>query len=327
MNEAISRSHDTHSGDPKREILVEKYFDRTETQKEADGFSYTLIEFKPKSSEIEDIIKKLQFYLFGGNGNISAQERRDYPNLYDEELLRIWEMDKRIRTNLEEATTKSAEAIELIDKLLKSVAGFSLLDCFSHTFYGEQMALRARTSIEQHDTDVEKRVVQLLQNKDRGRWMLSQLSPYTPYFGTVFTRNQTISEACKDSSPKAELKMVPVTKNTEFNAQLKNAPPGMEWWRLMHREIYSQKAEMLVACILNQDWENREVQLSENYSADAIRKAKGQPIYSGQALDGWTIPPLGETIADSADAVLVTGKEFFEHGVIKFIVPNQRKRK
>ncbi|MDO8499223.1 MAG: hypothetical protein Q7S66_01015 [bacterium] len=301
------------------EQFIEQHFSRREEVKEVNGLKYRLIEFRPESQEVRDLVKHLQFFLFGGNGNVTGQ-KKIFPHYFEEWLEKMRTMDELIQNDPDKAVEETRKAIALVDGLLRSIGKESIIQYFTHTIYGENNAYATRASMEK-GANMERVVASQLNSPSKERWILSQLSPYTPSVGIVFLKTNLAEQPAyeqmfDEGTLKLEERGVHLVPFERKDGWATNKEMSMEMWRRLHALAYQRIGN------LQEPIDSDGVPLNRDGDTDGFSVMKEHiPVYSGTAQNGWTMPAIGEKMVDITDMALVTGKEFHEEGVFKFIIP------
>lgn len=311
------------------ESFIKSYFSKTEKKIEKDGLKYNLIEFRPKNEKVKEWVKEKTFYLFAGNGNTNADKSipKEARQKYWKDTSADWlKRLKALKENPQKIIAKVEESLNFIDGLLKSIGKESSLNYYTSAFCGENGAYAARKMMESGE-DMEKKTAEMI-NQEKELWVTSQLSPYTPYISTLFLRRDIsemkdwkneFEEAHKNLVGKDRLefkKMEINEKGTIYNAQ--HSGNIVDAWRELHKLAYSKKTELYRPEIVSHIDSAREPVL-DNVYAFSLTKHKDMAVYSGSAGFGWAVPARGK-IFDITDFAMVTGKEFYDEGVIKFMV-------
>ena len=341
----------------KSEDFIEQNFSRTEKEVEFEGLKYKLIEFCPKNKEVKEWILDREFYLFGGSGNIAnalgdlsgtGEDEREHLKDIKEKYSKEWILDCQkmaglLKNNYEEVAVKTEEAIGLIDGFLKSMDKNSLTDYYTSAFYGENKAFVMKDLMENGE-DMEKITAGKLNDENKGLWVNSQLSPYTPYVSMMFLRKdiyqmeewKTIFEEAYDKLQERQNKNVHIEFNKLSHDKisesiieeiksgdkiLKRLFP-MDMWRDLHSLIYTKHSDIYRPIrvefdnLFNQEFSNP---IGDNRYAFSLM-SKDKNFYSGSAGDGWSIPASDNKMSDIIDFTMITGKEFHQDGVFKFMM-------
>ena len=341
----------------KSEDFIEQNFSRTEKEVEFEGLKYKLIKFCPKNKEVKEWILDREFYLFGGSGNIAnalgdlsgtGEDEKEHLKDIKEKYSKEWILDCQkmaglLKNNYEEVAVKTEEAIGLIDGFLKSMDKNSLTDYYTSAFYGENKAFVMKDLMENGE-DMEKITAGKLNDENKGLWVNSQLSPYTPYVSMMFLRKdiyqmeewKTIFEEAYDKLQERQNKNVHIEFNKLSHDKisesiieeiksgdkiLKRLFP-MDMWRDLHSLIYTKYSDIYRPIrvefdnLFNQEFSNP---IGDNRYAFSLM-SKDKNFYSGSAGDGWSIPASDNKMSDIIDFTMITGKEFHQDGVFKFMM-------
>ena len=337
------------------EKFIEQNFSRTEKEIEFEGLKYKLIEFSPKDKEVREWVLDRRFYLFGGSGNttqslgnLSELETNDKKYLKDveEKYTNEWsedcsKMHDLLENDYKEVISKTEEALGLVNGFLKTIGKDSLAGYYTSALYGEHKAFIMRDLMEKGE-DMEKITAEKLNDTNKGLWMSFQLSPYTPYASTIFLRKDLdqmedwkimfekaydelqkngrieFHKLCPDKIEKL-LKIVAETRGGvgEFNGFL------MDIWRSLHNLVYAKHSDIYrpekveFDTIFNQEFSDY---IGDNRNAFSLMKLKDKTLSSGSAGNGWTVPASDKCkLSDITDFAMVTGKEFHQDGVFKFM--------
>ncbi len=348
----------------KSENFIEQNFSRTEKEVEFEGLKYKLIEFCPKNKEVKEWILDRKFYLFGGSGNMSRsvgntaeveENKKEHLEDIKEKYSKEWvsdcqKMSNLLENNYEEVVVKTEEAIGLIEGFLKSMNKDSLASYYTSSLYGEHKAFVMKDLMEKGE-DMEKITAERLNSINEGLWVNSQLSPYTPYVSVEFLRKdinqmegwKIIFEKAYDKLQEQQNKNVHIkfnklnydkiseliTKEIESgNEFLKRLFP-MDIWRDLHSLIYAKHSDVYRPVrvefdnLFNQEFSNH---IEDNRYAFSLM-SKDKNFYSGSAGDGWSIPASDDKISDMTDFTMITGKEFHQDGVFKFMMIEHNENK
>ncbi|MCK5122626.1 MAG: hypothetical protein KAQ87_00525 [Candidatus Pacebacteria bacterium] len=341
----------------KSEDFIEQNFLKTEEEIEFEGLKYKLIEFCPKSKEVKEWILDRKFYLFGGSGNVSRsigdlseveENKKEYIEDVREKYSKEWISDCQkmaglLESNYEEVAIRTEEAIGLIEGFLKSMNKDSLASYYTSSLYGEHKAFIMKDLMEKGE-DMEKITAGKLNDTNEGLWINSQLSPYTPYVSMVFLRRnicqmeewKTVFEESYNKLQEQQNKNVHIELNKlsydkisesiieeieSGNEFFKRLFP-MDMWRDLHALIYAKHGDIYRPIrvkfdnLLNQEFSNP---IGDNRYAFSLMN-KDKDFYSGSAGDGWSVPASDNKMSDITDFAMVTGKEFHQDGVFKFMV-------
>ncbi len=313
------------------EVFVNRYFSKTEKKVEKEGLRYKLIEFRPQNKEVKEWVRDRTFYLFGGNGNTAADKSipKEVEQKYDEEISAKWKkMHDALNKNPEQVISKVEESLNLVDGLLKSIGKESLINYYTSTLRGENGAYAAREMMKNGEDMVEKTAEKI--NRKKELWVTSQVSPYTPYISTLFLRRDIskmkeweneFDESYKNLVGKDRLEFRKMKIDEEDiikRAQHPNQLFALDIWRNLQALAYSRKTDLYSPEIISH-FDSYRAQVSDNKYGFSLMKHNDMAIYSGSAGFGWTVPARSK-ISDITDFAMVTGKEFYEDGVFKFMV-------
>lgn len=311
------------------EDFIKRCFSRTEKIVEKEGLRYKLIEFRPQNEEVKNWVREKSFFLFEGNGNIFADKSvpREFQQKYLEEVSANWKkMYGALKENPRQVVAKIEEAINFIDGLLKSIGKESSVNYYTSALRGENGAYAARKMMENGE-DMEKKTAEMI-DKKRELWVASQLSPYTPYISTLFLRRDIsemqdwkneFEEAHRNLVGKDRLEFKKMEINEEdIIKEAQNPGLGLDAWRYLQTLAYSKKAELYRPEKISHIDSYSEPVL-DNIYAFSLMKHKDMAIYSGSAGFGWAVPARSK-ISDITDFAMVTGKEFYDEGVLKFMI-------
>lgn len=325
------------------EKFIEDNFERTERENEKEGIKYKLIEFRPKNEEIKKFVIDSQFYLFGGNGQAGNRNYRGIEKSKSEEEYDKWwindnkKMNDMAENDFDKLLKKTEESLVMIEGFIKSIGKESLAGYYSSALYGEANALYAKEMMEKGENMEEKTAEYL--NKKRTLCFNSQLSTYTPYISTLFIRKDISEmEECKDIfdeayenlkelNGKKDNKIVfdnLITDEKEIKGLIKYDNLPVDKRRHLHELIYS-KMYSLERAIL-ETWDDlfnkkdfRYIESNRYKDAFSLMKFKEKNLYNGQAGVGWDLPAISE-LKNITDFAMITGKEFYEDGVVRFMV-------
>ncbi len=323
------------------EEFIENNFTRTEKEEEKEGVKYKLIEFRPNNEEIKKFVKDSQFYLFGGSGQASNRNYHGIEKSKSEEEYNKWwladikTMQEMVENDFDGLVVRTEKSLAMIDGFIKSIGKESLADYYSSALYGEGNALYAKEMMEKGE-DAESKTIEFL-NKKKGLCLNSQLSPYNPYISTLFLRKDIsemeeykniFAEKYKDlgeTGGKGEIKFEKlIVDNKHLKNNLMENDLPVDQRRKLHKLIYAQVYDLSVPV---KEWyddfskkiEHEELIAQENTRLFSLMKFKDKNLYSGSAGIGWDVPAVGK-IKDITDFAMVTGKEFYEEGVVRFMV-------
>lgn len=309
----VSESEPT---DPAQELLqnpdlfIEKYFDRIEEKRQEGEMKYKLIEYKPKTPEIAQLIKDLQFFMFGGNGN-TTRERNDFPEFQEDENQQWNKLNEILEQHPEQALKDTKKALLFLSTLLQKVAGVDLINCFSHAFFGEKGSQNLRKATQERGAKAEDQIPMILNRPPQELWITSQLSPYTPWTGTIFMGRKRITQNI-DVSPNATPKKLTL-REAEIESVKEPGKLRVERIRRLQRLAYQENHDLYCT----PDF----YETNSKTTHATIDNSGEKIIYSGNADDGWGLKPNCDRLYKIVDVALVTGKEFFEEGRVRFIVP------
>lgn len=235
-------------------------------------------------------------------------------------------MYEALKENPHQVVAKIEETLNFIDGFLKSIGKESLVNYHTSALCGENGAYAAKKMMENGE-DMEKKTAEMI-DKKKELWVTSQLSPYTPYISTLFLRRDIsemkewkneFEEAHKNLVGKDHLEFEKMEINEE-DAIKRAQNPGfaLDAWRELHKLAYSKKAELYRPIIVSHIDSYREPIFDNKYDF-SLMKHKDMAVYSGSAGFGWMVPARSK-ISDITDFAMVTGKEFYDEGVIKFMV-------
>lgn len=311
------------------EDFIKRCFSRTEKIVEKEGLRYKLIEFHPQNGEVEEWVKDRVFYLFGGNGNTCADKGipKEDQQKYFEEISANWKkMYGALKENPAQVIAKVEEALNFIDGFLKSIGKESSVNYYTSALCGEQGAYAAKKMMENGE-DMEEKTSEMIDQK-KELWVTSQLSPYTPYISTLFLRRDIsemeewkneFDESYKNLVGKDRLEFRKMHIDEEVAIkEAQNSGFILDAWRNLQALAYSRKDDLYRPETISYFDSYREPVSDDKY-AFSLMKFKNKAIYSGSAGFGWTVPARSK-ISDITDLAMVTGKEFYDEGVFKFMV-------
>ncbi len=326
------------------EEFIENNFIRTEKRVEKEGLRYNLIEFRPKSEEIKEWIKKRTHYLFCGNGNYSGDKSlpkelknsvSDDSQKYSNETVFGNKLKNELKENPHEVMVKFEQAINSINGFLKSIGKENLAGYYTSTICGENGAYAAKKMMENGE-DMEEKTAEIISQK-KGLWIMSQLSTYAPYISTLFLRRDIsemdewkneVEESYKNLIGDSRLEFDKLNVDEKEIMEIAKRPSklGVSALRDLHSLVYSKQCEIYKPVIVNKGLPNKYGECEElsrligqDRFAFSLMKDKNRNIYSGDAGIGWTIPEKGK-VSDITDFAMITGKEFYEDGVVKFMI-------
>lgn len=326
------------------EKFIEDNFEKTEREVEKEGLKYKMIEFRPKSEEIKEWIKKRAHYLFCGNGNVSGDQ--SIPKEFRNSLLDDWQkyakeigfgdkLKNELKENPHEVMVKVKEAINSINGFLKSMGKENLAGYYTSTVCGENGAYGAKKMMENGE-DMEKKTAEIINRKKR-LWITSQLSTYTPYISTLFLRRDVsemeewkneIEESYKNlvGKDRLEFNKLNIDEKEIIEEAKRPSELGVSALRGLHSLVYSKQCEIYEPVKVEKGLPNKYGEckderwlIGDNRYAFSLMKDKERNIYSGDAGIGWTMPDKGKA-SDITDFAIITGKEFYEDGVVRFMV-------
>lgn len=323
------------------EEFVKNNFTRIEREEDKEGVKYKLIEFCPKNEEIKKFVKDSQFYLFGGNGQAG---NRNYHGIEksksEEEYNKWWVDDVKIMKEMVESdfgglVIRTEKSLAIIDGFIKSIGKESLAGYYSSALCGEGNALHAKEMMEKGE-DAENKTIEFL-NKKEGLCLNSQLSPYNPYISTLFLRKDIsemeeykniFNEKYNDlvnTGEKGEIKFEKLIADKEHLKKIlmQNHLP-VEKRRQLHKAIYAQAYDLDFPIKERYDDFYKKITqdcltVEDDTRLCSLLKFKDRNLYSGSAGIGWDLPAATE-LKNITDFAMVTGKEFYENGVVRFMV-------
>lgn len=319
------------------EIFIEENFLKSEKNVENKGLRYKLVIFEPKNEEIKEWAKSRIPYLFCGNGNTAA-DKTVPPEKEGEYAQESFSNARKLRAKLEEnpheVITKTEEAINSINGFLKAIGKDNLAGYYTSTISGENGAYAAKKMMENGE-DMEDKTVKILNQENRGIWITSQLSPYTPYISKIFLRKDISGmEEWREEFDKSFNTLVGKDRLDFIKLSLSEKEAiekakigtletgGVDSVRSLHALAYSKQNDLYQPVIIDHDdLSNMDITrpISENSNAFSLMKIREKNIYSGRASIGWQIPEKGK-MSDITDFAMVTGKEFYENGIFKFMI-------
>lgn len=323
------------------EKFIEDNFKKTEREVEKEGLKYKMIEFQPKSEEVKKFVIDSQFYLFGGNGQAgnrnyhgSKETAEAYEKWWVEDNQKINDM---LENNFDKLLKKTEESMIMIEGLIKSIGKESLAGYYSSALCGEGNALYAKEMMENGENMEEKTIEHL--NKKEGLCFSSQLSTYTPYISTLFIRKDMgemeeykniFDEAYKDLKElngKKDNKIIfdnLITDEKKVKSLMKYDNLPVDKRRRLHELIYSKMYNLERAIL--ETWDDlfnkktfEYIESNRYKDAFSLMKFKEKNLFNGQAGFGWDLPAISE-LKNVTDFAMVTGKEFYEDGVVRFMV-------